>query len=64
MKKGVLKNFANFAGKHLCWSLLETETQVFSYEICEFFKNTYFEKHLRTTAFGGWKGNSNCITTR
>ena len=23
-KKGVLKNFANFTGKHLCWSLLQT----------------------------------------
>ena len=21
MKKGVVKNFAKFAGKHLCWSL-------------------------------------------
>ena len=24
---------------------------MFSYEICEIFKNTYFEEHLRTTAF-------------
>ena len=23
VKKGVLKNFANFIGKHLCWSLLQ-----------------------------------------
>ena len=23
VKKGVLKNFANFTGKHLCWSLLQ-----------------------------------------
>ena len=29
----------------------ETPTQVFSREICEIFKNTYFEKHLRTAAF-------------
>ena len=38
-KKKVLKNFANFTGKHLCWSLSlirETPTQVFSCEICEF----------------------------
>ena len=27
----------------------ETPTQVFSCEICEIFKNTYFEEHLRTT---------------
>ena len=24
---------------------------MFSYEICEIFKNTYFEEHLQTTAF-------------
>ena len=24
---------------------------MFSYEICEIFKNTYFEEHLRMTAF-------------
>ena len=42
VKKGVLKNSANFTGKHLCWSLFllkwlywnETLTQVFSCEIC------------------------------
>ena len=27
-----------------------TPTQVFSSEICEIFKNTYFEEYLRTTA--------------
>ena len=26
------------------------QQQVFSYEICEIFKNNYFEEHLRTTA--------------
>ena len=26
-------------------------TQVFSYEICEIFKNTYFEEHLVTADF-------------
>ena len=36
-KKLVLKNFANFTGKHQC-------------KICEIFKNTYFEEHLGTTA--------------
>ena len=28
----------------------ETPIQVFPCEICEIFKNTYFEEHLRTTA--------------
>ena len=28
----------------------ETPTQVISCEICEFYKNNYFEEHLRTTA--------------
>ena len=28
----------------------QTTTQVFSCEICEDFKNTYFEEHLRTAA--------------
>ena len=58
---GVLKYFANFTGKHLCWSLFLTEfpglqlfkkvspTQVFSCGICENFKNTYFEENLWTT---------------
>ena len=26
-KKGVLENFANFKGKHLCWSLLLIKLQ-------------------------------------
>ena len=30
--------------------LTRDPTVVFSCEICEVFKNTYFEKHLRTTA--------------
>ena len=58
LKKGVLKNFANFAGKHMCWSLLQacnfskkTETLVFSCEIWEIFKNIYFEENLRKTAY-------------
>ena len=62
VKIGVLKYFANFTGKHLCWSLFLTEssglqlfkkvfpTQVFSFGIFENFKNTYFEENLWTTA--------------
>ena len=56
MKKDVLKNFANFTGKPLCWSLQacnltkKTSTQVFASEIREFFRNIYFEEYLRKTA--------------
>ena len=31
-------------------SFLETPTQVFSCKDCKIFKNTYFEKYLRTAA--------------
>ena len=44
MKKGVLKKFANYAGKHL---RLE---QVFSYEFSEISKNTSFTEYLWRTA--------------
>ena len=44
-KKGVLRNFAKFTGKHLLHSLFfdkkETLVQVFSCEFCELFKNTF-----------------------
>ena len=30
----------------------ETLAQVFSFEFCESFKNTFFREHLRTTASG------------
>ena len=58
VRKGFLKNFTNFAtGKHLCWNFFglqlyqkEAPAKVFFYEICEIFKNTYFEDHLQTTA--------------
>ena len=33
--------------------LKETPTQVLSCDVCESFKNTYFEEHLQTTASGG-----------
>ena len=55
-KKGVLKNFANFTGKHLCHGLFfiraaglrpatwlkKTLAHVLSCEFCEIFKNTFF----------------------
>ena len=55
-KIGVLKNYAVFTGKHMCWSLFlikfqaftfTTPTQVFSSEYCENFKNSFFTEHLR-----------------
>ena len=41
----ILKNFANFTRKHQCWSLFLT--QVFSYEFCKRFKNSFFTEHLQ-----------------
>ena len=60
-EKGVLRNFAEFTGKHLCHSLFfnkvaggacnfikkETLAQMFSCEFCEISKNTFFTEHLR-----------------
>ena len=53
VRKGVLRNFVKFTGKHLCQnmffnkvaglSLLEKRlTQVFYCEFCEIVKNTFF----------------------
>ena len=54
-KIAVLKNFTIYTGKHLCWSLflielqasgtatlLKRVQQVFSWEYCEIFKNSFF----------------------
>ena len=55
-RKGVLRNFTKFTGKHLCQGLVfnkvtgprpatllkETLTQAFSREFCEISKNTFF----------------------
>ena len=57
-KKGVLRNFAKFTGKHLCPSLFfnkvagrpETLAQVFSCEFCEISKNTLFYRTLPVAA--------------
>ena len=56
-KKGVLRNFAKFTGKHLCQSFLfcnflkkETRAQEFSCKFCEISRNTFFTEHLRATA--------------
>ena len=55
MKKAVLKNFAIFTGKHLCWSLFLIKLlafKVFSNECCENFKNKFFEKDVWTVPSG------------
>ena len=66
VKKCCFKYLAIFTGKHLFWSLFlinlqsfrpsiflkENPAQVFSYEYCKIFKNTYSEEHLRTAASG------------
>ena len=53
VRKGVLRNFAKFAGKHLCQSLFFKKValaQVFPCEFSEISKNTFFTEHLRATA--------------
>ena len=45
-KKGVLRNFAKFTGKHLCQRLF-FKKEVFSCEFCEISKNTFFTERLR-----------------
>ena len=54
IKKGVLKNFLKFTGKHLCHSRFfnkkDTLAQVFSCEFCEISKKTFLTKHLWATA--------------
>ena len=53
VKKYVLKNFANFIRKHLCWSLFlidfikkRLQHRFFSCAYCEIFGNSYFENYL------------------
>ena len=52
--RGVLRNFTEFTGKHLCYSPYfnkkETLGLVFSREFCEITKNAFFTEHLWTTA--------------
>ena len=54
VKRGVIKNFAKFTGKHLCQSLFlikkETLAQIFSCEFCKICMNTFFTEHLWSTA--------------
>ena len=52
-KIGVLKSFANFTGKHQCWSLFLIKFQVFwcvFFLICDISKNTFFYRTPLMTA--------------
>ena len=61
-KKVVLRNFANFSGKHLCLITLQAlglrpatllkKRLWHSCKFCKISKNIYFTEHLRTTASG------------
>ena len=52
-KKGVLKNFTEFTGKHLCQSLKKSLwDRCFFCEFCEIFKNTYFYRTPLVAASG------------
>ena len=44
-KIGVLKNFANYTGKHLCWSLFLLNSNLSN--IVEFLRKCLFTEHLR-----------------
>ena len=56
-KKGVLKNFAEFTGNHLCQSFLLLQLYLKKYSCtgvsCEFYKifnKTFFTEHLQPSA--------------
>ena len=52
MKKGVLRDFTEFTGKHLRQSLFYNKVAGlhFSCEFCEISRRTFFTEHLWTTA--------------
>ena len=58
VRKGVLRNFEKFTGKHAsACDFIKEEilAQVFSCEFCEvFLQNTFFTEHLRATASSFW----------
>ena len=48
-KKGTLRNFTKFTGKHLCQRLFSNKVAGLA-KFCEMSKNTFFTEHIRTTA--------------
>ena len=50
------ENISHIIGLKTCNFIKKRiQTQVFCCEYCEIFKNTYFEKHLRTIAFASFR---------
>ena len=58
-KRGVLKNFSKFTGKHLCQSLFLDKVaglrQVFSCEFCQISKNTFFYRTPLVASSETWR---------
>ena len=52
LRKGALRNFTKFTGKHLACNFIKKETlaQEFSCEFCEISRNTIFAEHLATAS--------------
>ena len=52
IKKGVLKNFSKFTGKHLCWRLFFNKVaglqhRCFSVNFAKFLRTPFFTEHFR-----------------
>ena len=61
LQKRFLKNFENFTGKHLCWSLFLIKLQVCKrYEIL---KNTFFHRTRPVAAYVLFKGDTPMTST-
>ena len=57
VRKGLLRNFAKFTGKHLCQSLFFNKVAIFN----KLSKNTFFTERLRATASEESKENEGII---
>ena len=51
VRKGILRNFTKFTGKHLCQSLLFNTVADLRPEFCKVFKNTFFYRTLPNDCF-------------
>ena len=48
LKKDVLKNFANFTGKHLCWGIFLIKSQVFGEHLWTTASKLYLKRDSNT----------------
>ena len=71
MRKTVPKNLAIFTGNHLCYRVSyqkETPTEVFPFEYCRVFRNTFLQEHLCMRPFKEmsllWGPNNFFFSTR